>query len=84
MCLCVCVRALINIDREWSGDLKKLPNIKMKKISSKDKDTTTTEEKQVAGEEEAGEDCDGDDDDELGDEEEDDLLEDVEEMTDSN
>eukprot|EP00063_Salmo_salar_P062601 XP_014037436.1 PREDICTED: translation machinery-associated protein 16 [Salmo salar] len=38
--------------REWSGDLKKLPNIKMRKFSSRGMDRTGGEEEETAGGEE--------------------------------
>ncbi|KAM3864787.1 translation machinery-associated protein 16 [Diretmus argenteus] len=51
--------------REWTGDLKKLPNIKLRKVSKKGLDTKTKEEEnKEAGEEEAiGDDDDDDDED---------------------
>ncbi|AWP05406.1 putative translation machinery-associated protein 16 [Scophthalmus maximus] len=45
--------------REWTGDLKKLPNIKLRKVSSKGQDTNNEreEEKHEAGEDEDEDDC---------------------------
>nr|XP_020509066.1 translation machinery-associated protein 16 isoform X2 [Labrus bergylta] len=37
--------------REWTGDLKKLPNIKLRKVSKKDLDTKTEEEEKRDNEE---------------------------------
>ncbi|XP_029950573.1 translation machinery-associated protein 16 [Salarias fasciatus] len=55
--------------REWTGDLKKLPNIKLRKVSNKDVDKKNEEEKHDAVNEEEEE-----EDDDLGDEELDDTL----------
>lgn len=56
--------------REWTGDLKKLPNIKLRKVSNKDLDTKNEgkEEKHDA------EDNNEDDEDDLDDEELDDMV----------
>ncbi|KAM6971935.1 translation machinery-associated protein 16 [Aplochiton taeniatus] len=51
--------------RDWSGDLKKLPNIKMRKISRKGADRMQGEEKSVMGDEDKEiEELDEDEDDE--------------------
>ncbi|KAL1024026.1 hypothetical protein UPYG_G00050460, partial [Umbra pygmaea] len=50
----------LKVFREWNGDLKKLPNIKMKKISSKEMDRTKEEERKDEEEEELVEDSDSD------------------------
>lgn len=61
--------------REWTGDLKKLPNIKLRKVSHRDLDTKNNEE-----DKHKAEDDNEDDEDDLDDEQ----LEDMTLMTDSN
>lgn len=56
--------------REWTGDLKKLPNIKLRTVSNKGLDTKSKE----AEENEETENNNQDEDDELGDEEPDDGV----------
>lgn len=58
--------------REWTGDLKKLPNIKLRKVSNKSLDTKNKEEEKH--------DAEDDDEDDLDDEQ----LDDVALMSDSN
>lgn len=60
----------VDFCREWTGDLKKLPNIKLRKVSKKGLDTKTEgkEEKRDA------EDDNEDDEDDLDDEELDDMV----------
>ncbi|KAK2817212.1 hypothetical protein Q5P01_025403 [Channa striata] len=54
--------------REWSGDLKKLPNIKLRKVSNKGLDTKNeAEEKDEANKDQNKKDDDDDDDDDDGD-----------------
>lgn len=55
------------MNREWTGDLKKLPNIKLRQVSNKGLDKIKEDEKV-----EAGEDDDDDDDDNKEHEQEDD------------
>ena len=50
------------VDREWTGDLKKLPNIKLRKVSNKVADTSKEGEEKNEAEE------DDDDDEDLDDE----------------
>lgn len=58
--------------REWTGDLKKLPNIKLRKVSSKGLETKT--DQQEKDEENNDEEELKEEDDDLEDEQEDDLL----------
>lgn len=51
--------------RDWTGDLKKLPNIKLRRVSNRDLSTNDAEEK---GHE--AEDCNEDDEEDLEDEDE--------------
>ncbi|XP_018546439.1 translation machinery-associated protein 16 [Lates calcarifer] len=51
--------------REWTGDLKKLPNIKLRKVSKKGQDTKSEKEEKHEAEDDDNED---DDDDDLDDE----------------
>lgn len=55
--------------REWTGDLKKLPNIKLRKVSNKGLDTKNEEE----GKHDAEDDLE-DDEDDLDDEQLDELV----------
>ncbi|XP_047433932.1 translation machinery-associated protein 16 [Mugil cephalus] len=57
--------------REWTGDLKKLPNIKMRKVSNKDLDTKSTGDEKHEAEDDHEEDEDEDD---LDDEQVDEIL----------
>lgn len=56
--------------REWSGDLKKLPNIKLRKVSNKGLDTTKDEGQEKDEAEVDDNEEDDDDDDALEDNEE--------------
>lgn len=55
--------------REWTGDLKKLPNIKLRKVSNKGLDTKNEEEEKHDAEEDNE-----DDEDDLDDEKLDDMV----------
>ncbi|XP_012718360.2 translation machinery-associated protein 16 [Fundulus heteroclitus] len=61
--------------RDWTGDLKKLPNIKMRKISSKALDTKTETEEKDEAEHDGGNNDDDDEDEDDLDEELDDTVE---------
>lgn len=57
---------ILCFNREWTGDLKKLPNIKLRKVSNKGLDTKNEgEEKHEADEDENDEDQDDLDDEEV-------------------
>lgn len=62
---------LIYLCREWTGDLKKLPNIKLRKVSNKGLDTKNEEEEKAEAEAEADN---QDDEDDLDDEQVDDAV----------
>ncbi|KAM4595055.1 translation machinery-associated protein 16 [Fundulus diaphanus] len=64
--------------RDWTGDLKKLPNIKMRKISSKALDTKTETEEKDEAQHDGGNNEDDDDDDEDDDDLDEDLYDTVE------
>lgn len=55
--------------REWTGDLKKLPNIKLRKVSNKGLDTKNEEEEKHDAEDDLE-----DDEDDLDDEQLDELV----------
>ncbi|KAL7405337.1 hypothetical protein ABVT39_027383 [Epinephelus coioides] len=57
--------------REWTGDLKKLPNIKLRKVSNKGLDTKNEEEEEKQDD---AEDDNEDDEDDLDDEDVDEML----------
>ncbi|XP_044203199.1 translation machinery-associated protein 16 [Thunnus albacares] len=57
--------------REWTGDLKKLPNIKLRKVSNKGLDTSKEGEEKNEAEED---DIEDEDDDDLDDEQLDDMV----------
>lgn len=61
---------LILFCREWTGDLKKLPNIKLRKVSNRGLDTKSEEKEETHEAEDKHE----DDEDDLDEEELDDLL----------
>ncbi|XP_049900952.1 translation machinery-associated protein 16 [Epinephelus moara] len=58
--------------REWTGDLKKLPNIKLRKVSNKGLDTKNEEEEEEKQDD--AEDDNEDDEDDLDDEDVDEML----------
>ncbi|KAM9856501.1 translation machinery-associated protein 16 [Aulostomus maculatus] len=55
----------LNTFRDWTGDLKKLPNIKLRKVSNKGLDGKKEQEEEVADDNEDDYDDDDDDDEEL-------------------
>ncbi|XP_029997036.1 translation machinery-associated protein 16 isoform X1 [Sphaeramia orbicularis] len=60
--------------REWTGDLKKLPNIKLRKVSNKGLEMRKEEAEKEEPEEDLGDDDDEDDADDLNDEKADEML----------
>ncbi|XP_059198594.1 translation machinery-associated protein 16 [Centropristis striata] len=60
--------------REWTGDLKKLPNIKLRKVSNKGLSTKNEEEEKQDAVEDDEDDVDDDDEDDLDDEQLDDMV----------